>query len=61
MSDDHVDDGVLTDADGLIDVHGYSIDELVAAIKAPALDRALDHILNVSDNSAGFHGFNNSI
>jgi hypothetical protein len=61
MGDDRTDEGVLIDDGGLIDVHGYSIDELSAAIDRPGLRRALDHILTVSDNSAGFHGFNNTI
>jgi hypothetical protein len=55
------DDGGLTDPGGVIDVHGYSLDELATAIDEPALGQALDHILTMSDNSAGFHGFNNSI
>ena len=61
MSGDHVDDVGPTDAGGLIDVHDFSIDELTVAIDGPALGQALDHILAASDNSAGFHGFNNTI
>jgi FXSXX-COOH protein len=54
MSDDRSDDG------GLIDVTGYSLGDL-ATLDDASLERALDHILTVSDNSAGFHGFNNTI
>lgn len=54
MSDDRTDDG------GLIDVTGFSLDDL-AALDDVTLARALDHILTVSDNSVGFHGFNNAI
>jgi hypothetical protein len=61
MSDDRADYGVYTASGGLIDVHGYSIDELAAVMDEPGMSRALDHILTVSDNSAGFHGFTNSI
>ena len=56
MSDDRTEDGT----GGLIDVTGFSIDELTA-VDDDTLGRALDHILTVSDNSAGFHGFNNKI
>jgi hypothetical protein len=61
MSDDRADDGVHIAPGGLIDVHGYSIDELIAALDEPETSRALDHIFTVSDNGAGFHGFSNTI
>lgn len=54
MGDDHSDDG------GLIDVTGLSLGDL-AALDGVTLGRALYHILTVSDNSVGFHGFDNSI
>lgn len=54
MSDDRPDDG------GLIDVTGFSHGDL-ASLDDATLERALDHILMASDNSAGFHGFNNMI
>jgi hypothetical protein len=54
MSEDCSDDG------GLIDVTGFSLADL-ATLDDVTLGRALDHILTVSDNSVGFHGFNNMI
>jgi hypothetical protein len=54
MGDDRSDDG------GLIDVTGFSPGDM-ATLDDATLGRALDHILTVSDNSVGFHGFNNAI
>ena len=54
MSDERTDDG------GLIDVTGLGPSDL-ASIDDATLGRALDYILAVSDNSVGFHGFNNLI
>jgi len=59
MSDDRTEDGAPGHG-GLIDVTGFGIDEL-KAIDAETLGKTLDQILAVSDNSAGFHGFNNAI
>ena len=59
MSDDRTENGALGDG-GLIDVTGFSIDELTA-IDDETLGQALDHILAVGDNNAGLHGFNNII
>lgn len=42
-------------AGALIDVSELSIDEISAAVDENDLGRALDHILHVSDNSAGFN------
>jgi hypothetical protein len=41
--------------DALIDVGELSIDELSAAVDEKDLGLALDRILHVSDNSAGFN------
>jgi hypothetical protein len=57
MSDDRSGDRTT---DGLIDVTALTIDELSVVTEAD-LGRALDHILNTSQNSVGFHGFNNHI
>jgi hypothetical protein len=54
MGDERSNDG------GLIDVSGLSPSDL-AALDDATLTRALDYILAVSDNSVGFHGFNNLI
>lgn len=54
MGDERSNDG------GLIDVTGFSPGDL-AALDDATLTRALDYILTVSDNSVGFHGFNNLI
>jgi hypothetical protein len=54
MGEDRSDDG------GLIDVTGLSPGDL-ASLDDVTLGRALDYILAVSDNSVGFHGFNNLI
>jgi hypothetical protein len=50
-----------TGTGGLLDVSGLTIEDLSAAVSKYDLGRALDHILLASDNSAGFHGFNNCI
>jgi hypothetical protein len=42
-------------------VAGLSIDEMNDALQPTVLRKALDHILAASDNSAGYHAFNNSI
>ena len=47
--------------DGLIDVSGLSIEQLSALVDESDLGHALDHILAVSKNSSGFHGFNSNI
>jgi hypothetical protein len=54
-------DGRSDDDGGLIDVSELSIDELSTTQDGVVLSRALDRILSISDNSPGFHGFNNSI
>ena len=54
MGDERSNDG------GLIDVTGLSPGDL-ATLDDVTLGRALDYILAVSDNSVGFHGFNNLI
>ena len=48
-------------ADGLLDVSGLTLDELSALVKECDLGRALDHIISATDNSVGFHGFDNYI
>jgi hypothetical protein len=54
-------DGRSDDDGGLIDLSELSFDDLSTAQEEIVLSRALDRILAVSDNSAGFHGFNNFI
>ena len=53
------DDG--TDAGGLLDVSGLSIDDLSALIDEEDLGKALDYILASGQNSVGYHGFNSYI
>ena len=61
MSDDRTESGALGDG-GLIDVTGFEHRlKRRDRIDDETLGKALDHILAVSDNNAGLHGFNNII
>jgi hypothetical protein len=53
------DDG--TEADGLLDVSGLTIDDLTALIDEEDLGKALDYILTPAQNGVGYHGFNSRI